>query len=188
MNPRQKVIFTQLQIASVGVLLLVFGLMWSEVWLIVFGVIVMVYGLIRAWLFGRIVSKEDENEEPMDLSLDWDQNKEDDEGEYPMDEWEELFTRRLGGRAFTSARFFEDELAKLEAKKAADACSQKDGHPPKTASALAGPKEKNIDDGICSSSDPDGNSIPFPADPNLPNPHPDSKDAHQNCDSNQQNQ
>ncbi|MBF0578561.1 hypothetical protein IM774_01920 [Erysipelotrichaceae bacterium RD49] len=118
MNPRQKVIFTQLQIASVGVLLLVFGFLWSETWLIVFGVAVMVYGTIRAWLFSRVVSKEDENEEPMDLSLDWDEEK-DDDGEYAMDEWEEFLTRRFGAQSFASTRFLENELAKMDAQKKA---------------------------------------------------------------------
>ncbi|WP_323089168.1 hypothetical protein [Allobaculum sp. JKK-2023] len=126
MNPRQKVLFTQLQIASVGVLLAAFGWMWSETWLKVFGVCIFVYGLLRAWIFSRVISQQDENEEPMDLSLDLSPEDEEDSGEYPMDEWEEAFMRRFG-----QSKMMRAMEAELDEKKAKNPDSSRPGQPPK---------------------------------------------------------
>lgn len=185
MNPRQKVIFTQLQIASVGVLLLVFGLMWSEVWLIVFGIVVIVYGSIRAWLFARIVSKEDENEEPMDLSLDWDQEKEEAD-EYAMDEWEEFFTR-FGSRSLKSSRFLEDELAKMEPKTSNGSASKKAVQPGKTKNESPDPGHKNGEGQISPSPDPDSISISSPTNSDLKKTGLDARKASLSKDPNKQN-
>lgn len=117
MNPRQKVLFTQLQIASVGVLLAAFGWRWSETWLKVFGVCIFVYGLVRAWIFSKVISQQDENEEPMDMSLDLSSKDEDDDSsEYAMDEWEEALMRRFGKSKMMQAMEAELE-AKTQAKK-----------------------------------------------------------------------
>lgn len=69
MNPKQKVLFAQLQIASVGLLIGIFGLLWSNHLLLLFGVSVMVYGLIRAWLLARLM-KDAQGEADPDLDLD----------------------------------------------------------------------------------------------------------------------
>ncbi len=88
MSPKQKIFFTQLQIASIGLLILVFGLLWKNGWLMAFGGVVIVYGLIRLMLLKNLVEEDiDQQELPDDLTLQdfrirsfkWDEEKEDDD-------------------------------------------------------------------------------------------------------------
>lgn len=47
MNPKQKVIVSQIQIALAGVIILVFGLFWKNLLLALFGGAIIVYALAR---------------------------------------------------------------------------------------------------------------------------------------------
>lgn len=58
MDHRQKVLLVQLQIASVGLLIGGFGLWWKEWLLAVFGAVILVYGLLRAWMLWRVMEKD----------------------------------------------------------------------------------------------------------------------------------
>ncbi len=98
MSSKQRVLFVQLQIASVGILLGIFGLMWKMNWLLVFGGCILVYGLVRYVLIARILkqseklsAKEMEELDGKDPLMQFGQNgyeESDEKGEYPMDEWE----------------------------------------------------------------------------------------------------
>lgn len=88
MSPKQKIFFTQLQLASIGLLILVFGLIWKNGWLMAFGGCVILYGLIRWLLLKNLVEEDiDQQELPDDLSIQdfrirsfkWVEEKEDDE-------------------------------------------------------------------------------------------------------------
>ena len=88
MRPKQKIFFTQLQLASIGLLILVFGLLWKNGWLMAFGGSVIAYGLIRLLLLKNLVEEDiDQQKLPDDLSIQdfrirsfkWMEEKEDDE-------------------------------------------------------------------------------------------------------------
>lgn len=82
---KQKLFFTQLQLASIGLLILVFGLLWKNGWLMLFGGCVIAYGLVRLLLLRNLVEEDSDSQNlPDDLTLDdfrirpfkWDEEEE----------------------------------------------------------------------------------------------------------------
>lgn len=67
MNPKQKIIVSQLQIAGCGMLVLVFGLFWNRTELMVLGACVAIYAVLRMRFLLHMAP--DEMESP-DQSLD----------------------------------------------------------------------------------------------------------------------
>ncbi len=68
---KQKLFFTQLQLASIGLLILVFGLLWKNGWLMLFGGCVIAYGLVRLLLLRNLVEEDSDSQNlPDDLTLD----------------------------------------------------------------------------------------------------------------------
>ncbi len=89
MNPKQKIFFTQLQLASVGVLIVVFGLFWKNGWLMVFGGVIIAYGLIRLMILKNLVDEDiDQQELPEDLQLQsfriWNWKDDEEEDDWPI--------------------------------------------------------------------------------------------------------
>lgn len=118
MNPNQKVLFVQLQIASVGVLLAAFGFAWHKGWLLIFGLCILVYGLFRYVLLSRLLKSSTaltaqeaadlEGKDPF-VQFGQDGYEPNDEGEYSIDEWEQ----RLEAH-FVKAGRQSATIAKLE--------------------------------------------------------------------------
>lgn len=113
MNPRQKVLFSQLQIASVGILIAGFGFVWKEHLLALFGCLVFGCGLIRLVILLRFLKADpadgqDAPEKPGDAPVDvnpwlWDDDEKKQEEE---DEWEaaiEAYMRRAHPERFASS-------------------------------------------------------------------------------------
>lgn len=94
MDPKTRVLFVQLQIASVGVLLGVFGWLWKENWLLITGFLVFAYGLIRAFLFSRLMEKNQESSKDDSYGFeDFYASHEDEDEE--QDEWERALERHF---------------------------------------------------------------------------------------------
>lgn len=78
MSPKQRVIFSQMQIAGCGLLIFVFGLVWKRMELMIFGVCIAVYGIIRMIWLSRFVSDEaaDGPEQSLDQIIEASKEKE----------------------------------------------------------------------------------------------------------------
>lgn len=90
MSPRQRVVFVQLQIASVGLLIFGFGFFWKENLLMLFGGVIFAYGLIRLLFLRRFLSDEkpDPDDAALDLSAylpDEDERKAEKEADWPSE-------------------------------------------------------------------------------------------------------
>lgn len=63
MSPKQKLFFTQLQLVSIGALIVVFGIIWNQIGLFIFGICIVIYSLIRFFLFRRLLDLEEPSPE-----------------------------------------------------------------------------------------------------------------------------
>lgn len=100
MNPRQKVLFSQLQIASVGLLIAGFGWAWKETMLAVFGLVIAVYGLIRLVVLARMAHFDSPDASSLDPGL-WLPDEEEKRQE-EEDEWEKALEIRMARHARTA--------------------------------------------------------------------------------------
>lgn len=66
MTPRQKLLFTQIQLALAGVLIMAFGFVWDRTELIVLGAVVCAYGAIRARILPRMIEEDVTPDESLD--------------------------------------------------------------------------------------------------------------------------
>lgn len=66
MSPKQKLFFTQLQLISIGALITFFGVIWHQIWLLLFGLCIVIYGLVRLFLFNRLLEEEEPSQELVD--------------------------------------------------------------------------------------------------------------------------
>jgi hypothetical protein len=82
MNPRQKVLLTQLQIAGAGIILLVFGLFKNRTPIWILGLCVIVLGLARWFVFSKMVK-----DEPVDPELEEEFWKKEEEDEEESSDW-----------------------------------------------------------------------------------------------------
>ncbi|MCF0245517.1 MAG: hypothetical protein HUJ55_01700 [Ileibacterium sp.] len=81
MDPKQKILFTQLQIAGAGVIIAVFGWLANQTVLMVLGGGVILLGLVRAFLFGKFLNLEEITPEDIaqyNESLQNDEDEDDD--------------------------------------------------------------------------------------------------------------
>lgn len=62
MNDKQKVIFKQLQLAGLGIVLMIFGFFAKHMPILIIGICVLVFGLIRTWIMKKLVDHMEEDE------------------------------------------------------------------------------------------------------------------------------
>ncbi len=97
MDSKTRVLVVQLQIASVGVLLGIFGGLWKESWLLITGLLIFAYGLIRAFLLSSLMKKTEASDENDSYGFeDFYASHEDEEDE--KDEWESALEHHLERR------------------------------------------------------------------------------------------
>lgn len=60
MNDKQKALFKQLQLSGLGIVILVFGFIYKHKALMIIGVLVFVFGLLRTLLIKHFIDQLDE--------------------------------------------------------------------------------------------------------------------------------
>ena len=60
MNYKQKVVFKQLQLAGLGIVVFVFGLLYQEKAISIVGIVVLIFGLLRTYYIKKVIDKLDE--------------------------------------------------------------------------------------------------------------------------------
>lgn len=60
MNDKQKVVFKQTQLAGLGIVVFVFGLLYQEKAISIVGIFILVFGLIRTYYIKKVIDKLDE--------------------------------------------------------------------------------------------------------------------------------
>ena len=60
MNDKQKVVFKQLQLAGLGVVVFVFGLLYQEKAISMVGIGILILGLLRTYYIKKVIDKLDE--------------------------------------------------------------------------------------------------------------------------------
>lgn len=119
MTPKQRVILTQLQITGLGIIFLGFGIAWTKTWLIIFGIVLGLYGLARLFVLKKLMEQSEEknvvnqdalptisqSQEDLDCDLD-------EQGEYAKDEWESKLESYLEKRY----DHFDFENSKMNSK------------------------------------------------------------------------
>ena len=60
MNDKQKVVFKQLQLAGLGVVVFVFGLLYQEKAIAMVGIGILIFGLLRKKYNKKVIDKLDE--------------------------------------------------------------------------------------------------------------------------------
>lgn len=60
MNDKQKVVFKQLQLAGLGVVVFVFGLLYREKAISIIGIVILIFGLLRTYYIKKVIEKLDE--------------------------------------------------------------------------------------------------------------------------------
>ena len=60
MNDKQKVVFKQLQLAGLGVVVFVFGLLYQEKAIAMVGIGILIFGLLRTYYIRKVMGKLDE--------------------------------------------------------------------------------------------------------------------------------
>ena len=60
MNDKQKVVFKQLQLAGLGVVVFVFGLLYQEKAISMVGIGILIFGLLRTYYIKKVIDKLDE--------------------------------------------------------------------------------------------------------------------------------
>ena len=59
MNDKQKVVFKQLQLARLGVVVFVFGLLYQEKAISMVGIGILIFGLLRTYYIKKVIDKLD---------------------------------------------------------------------------------------------------------------------------------
>ena len=57
MNDKQKVVFKQLQLAGLGVVVFVFGLLYQEKAISMVGIGILIFGLLRTYYIKKVIDK-----------------------------------------------------------------------------------------------------------------------------------
>ena len=60
MNDKQKVFFKQLQLAGLGIVVFVFGLLYQEKAISIIGIVILIFGLLRTYYIKKVIDKLDE--------------------------------------------------------------------------------------------------------------------------------
>ena len=60
MNDKQKAVFKQLQLAGLGIVIIVFGLLYQEKAISIVGIFILIFGLLRTYYIKKIIDKLDE--------------------------------------------------------------------------------------------------------------------------------
>lgn len=60
MTDKQKALFKQLQLAGLGIVIFIFGLLYKEKAISIVGVFIIVFGIIRTLFIKKIIDKIDE--------------------------------------------------------------------------------------------------------------------------------
>lgn len=113
MTPKQRVILTQLQLTGLGIIFLGFGIAWKETWLMIFGIILGLYGLARLFVLKKLMDQsEQQGSQGQDQiqSTTKQTNDQDQDGkeEYEPDEWESKLESYLEKRYDNKHIHFDD--------------------------------------------------------------------------------
>ena len=60
MNHKQKVVFKQLQLAGLGIVVFVCGLLYQEKAISIIGIVILIFGLLRTYYIKKVIDKLDE--------------------------------------------------------------------------------------------------------------------------------
>ena len=60
MNDKQKVVFKQLQLAGLGIVIFVFGILYQQKAISIIGILILIFGLLRVYYIKKIIDKLDE--------------------------------------------------------------------------------------------------------------------------------
>ncbi|WP_288522575.1 hypothetical protein [uncultured Holdemanella sp.] len=60
MNDKQKVVFKQFQLAGLGIVVFVFGLLYQEKAISIIGIVILIFGLLRTYYIKKVIDKLDE--------------------------------------------------------------------------------------------------------------------------------
>lgn len=60
MSDKQKAVFKQLQLAGLGIVIFVFGLLYKEKAISIIGILVLIFGLLRTYYIKKVIDKLDE--------------------------------------------------------------------------------------------------------------------------------
>lgn len=60
MNDKQKVVFKQLQLAGLGVVIFIFGILYQQKAISIVGILILIFGLLRMYYIKKIIDKLDE--------------------------------------------------------------------------------------------------------------------------------
>lgn len=121
MTPKQRVILTQLQLTGLGVIFLGFGIAWKETWLMIFGIVLGLYGLARLFVLKKLMEQSEDQEckgqdQTPAPNLTTDDFDSDQEGEYAKDEWESKLESYLVKHYENKQLNFEDSQTKSKSK------------------------------------------------------------------------
>lgn len=121
MTPKQRVILTQLQLTGLGVIFLGFGIAWKETWLMIFGIVLGLYGLARLFVLKKLMEQSEDQEckgqdQTPAPNLTTDDFDSDQEGEYAKDEWESKLESYLVKHYENKQLNFEDSQKKSKSK------------------------------------------------------------------------
>lgn len=121
MTPKQRVILTQLQLTGLGVIFLGFGMAWKETWLMIFGIVLGLYGLARLFVLKKLMEQSEnqkfkgQDQTPVSNSTADDFDS-DPEGEYVQDEWESKLESYLVKHYENKQLNFDDSQTKSKSK------------------------------------------------------------------------
>ena len=60
MNDKQKVVFNQLQLAGLGIVVFVFGLVYLDKAISIVVICILIFGLLRTYYIKKVIDKLDE--------------------------------------------------------------------------------------------------------------------------------
>jgi hypothetical protein len=60
MDDKQKAVFKQLQIAGLGIVIFIFGILYKEKAISIVGICILVFGLLRTAFIKKMIDKIDE--------------------------------------------------------------------------------------------------------------------------------
>ena len=60
MDDKQKAVFKQLQIAGLGIVIFIFGILYKEKAISIVGICILVFGLLRTAFIKKMIEKIDE--------------------------------------------------------------------------------------------------------------------------------
>lgn len=111
MTPKQRVILTQLQLTGLGIIFLGFGIAWKETWLIIFGVILGLYGLARLFVLKKLMDQSEQQDpqgQDQTQATTKQTDDQDNKEEYERDEWESKLESYLEKRYDNKHIHFDD--------------------------------------------------------------------------------